>query len=90
MPTRGARRQASAAGMPTGGCDVQAEQPSDPPAYPGSFKPLLDGRPLPQTTAGSRTSKVRASESRRPAHPTGNVNWGAVWPKSMSVTIGNE
>jgi hypothetical protein len=28
--------------MPTGGCEVQAEQPSDPPAYPGRFKPLLD------------------------------------------------
>ena len=29
--------------MPTGGCEVQAEQPSDPPAYPVRFKPLLDG-----------------------------------------------
>ena len=28
--------------MPTGGCEVQAEQPSDPPAYPVRFKGLLD------------------------------------------------
>jgi hypothetical protein len=28
--------------MPTGGCEVQAEQPSDPPAYPDRFKPLLE------------------------------------------------
>jgi len=27
--------------MPTGGCEVQAEQPSDPPVYPVRFKPLL-------------------------------------------------
>jgi AbrB family looped-hinge helix DNA binding protein len=27
--------------MPTGGCEVQAEQPSDLPAYPVRFKPLL-------------------------------------------------
>jgi len=24
-------------------CEVQAERPSDPPAYPVRFKPLLDG-----------------------------------------------
>ena len=34
--------------MPTGGCEVQAEQPSDPPAYPVRFKPLL-GRPSHQS-----------------------------------------
>jgi hypothetical protein len=28
--------------MPTGGCEVQAEQLSDPPAYPVRFKPLLE------------------------------------------------
>jgi hypothetical protein len=30
--------------MPTGGCEVQAEQPSDPPVYPVRFKPLLERR----------------------------------------------
>ena len=29
--------------MLPGGCEVQAEQPSDQPAYPVRFKPLLDG-----------------------------------------------
>jgi predicted transcriptional regulator len=29
--------------MPTGGCEVQAEQPADLAAYPGRFKPLLGG-----------------------------------------------
>jgi hypothetical protein len=29
--------------MLPGGCEVQAEQPSDLPAYPVRFKPLLDG-----------------------------------------------
>ncbi len=28
--------------MPTGGCEVQAEQPLDPSAYPVRFKPLLE------------------------------------------------
>ena len=31
--------------MPTGGCEVQAEQPSDPPAYPVRFKALLERAP---------------------------------------------
>ena len=29
--------------MPPGGCEVQAEQPFDPLAYPVRFKPLLGG-----------------------------------------------
>ena len=29
--------------MPTCGCEVQAEQPSDLSAYPVRFKPLFDG-----------------------------------------------
>jgi len=28
--------------MLPGGCEVQAEQPSEPPAYPVRFKPLLE------------------------------------------------
>jgi len=28
--------------MLPGGCEVQAEQPSDPPTYPVRFKPLLE------------------------------------------------
>ena len=28
--------------MLPGGCEVQAEQPSDPPVYPVRFKPLLE------------------------------------------------
>ena len=32
--------------MPTGGCEVQAEQPSDLSAYPVRFKPLLGRPPL--------------------------------------------
>ena len=36
--------------MPTGGCEVQAEQPSNPPAYPVRFKPLLErSRPAPES-----------------------------------------
>jgi hypothetical protein len=31
--------------MPTGGCEVQAEQPSDPPVHPVRFKPLLECSP---------------------------------------------
>ena len=31
--------------MPPGGCEVQAEQLSDPPAYPVRFKPLLERPP---------------------------------------------
>ena len=30
-----------ASNMPTGGCEVQAEQPADPPVHPVRFKPLL-------------------------------------------------
>ena len=32
--------------MLPGGCEVQAEQPSDPPVYPVRFKPLLGNRIL--------------------------------------------
>jgi hypothetical protein len=31
--------------MLTGGCEVQAAQPFDPPAYPVRFKPLLECGP---------------------------------------------
>ena len=31
--------------MPTGGCEVQAEQPPDPLVYPVRFKPLLERTP---------------------------------------------
>jgi hypothetical protein len=31
--------------MLTGGCEVQAEQPSGPPAHPVRFRPLLERRP---------------------------------------------
>jgi len=62
--------------MPTGSCEVQAEQPADPPAYPVRFKPLLGSRRQSCPATGLRPHRpralgipVRGDRRESPPHP---------------------
>ncbi len=54
--------------MPTGSCEVQADQPSDPPDYPVRFKPLLErGRCAGSFRDPAGSLERPSAERRQPA-----------------------